>query len=645
MKIEEVLTIVDKYSQQRLNHVQELVLCASWQGYSYQECAKTHGYTPEYIKAVGYKLWHILSLAFQEPVTKNNLKSVLRRYSLAVLDPQVKSNQEPLILQSAILNKAAKPRFCWGEAVDVSVFYGRAQELRKLEEWIVEEHCRLVNVFGMGGIGKTTLSCKLAQQIQGEFDCIFWRSLLATPSLKDLLTELILFLSNQQENIEDLPDSIEGQISLLINYLRKSKCLIVLDNFEAILSGNNYAGDYHQGYEEYGELLRRVGELQHQSTLVITSQEKPREVELIEGERLLVRSLRLSGLKSIEIKGIFADKGHFNGSETEWNFIVEYYGGNPLILKTVASFIQDIFNSSFVDFVKLLKQNKLTLDDINRILDYQFKRLSDLEKSVMYWLAINQKPLSFQELQDCLLSSRDKQKLAEALKSLERRSLIEKNSTKFTQQPVVMQYVNEHFIDEVCQEITTEKIKLLISHSLIKGSLNSNQKHLVLQPIIEQVLSFYLSHQSLEYLKQTFLRLQEKFGDSSGYGVENLSILINQIKESLVDSRSSGFSLGQIKFEDWNLDQVNFTQINLVRSIFNQAFGVNPTEIKPKSRLAKTKENSLDADLWQFNQQLLSRGNQETIGAPVGLSLSEQMFYGNSKRRKNMTTFRWNNST
>ena len=57
MKIEEVLTIVDKYSQQRLNHVQELVLCASWQGYSYQECAKTHGYTPEYIKAVGYKLW------------------------------------------------------------------------------------------------------------------------------------------------------------------------------------------------------------------------------------------------------------------------------------------------------------------------------------------------------------------------------------------------------------------------------------------------------------------------------------------------------------------------------------------------------------------------------------------------------------
>ena len=36
----------------------------------------------------------------------------------------------------------------WGDAPDTGVFYGRAEELARLESWIVEERCRLVALLG-----------------------------------------------------------------------------------------------------------------------------------------------------------------------------------------------------------------------------------------------------------------------------------------------------------------------------------------------------------------------------------------------------------------------------------------------------------------------------------------------------------------
>jgi putative ribosome biogenesis GTPase RsgA len=60
----------------------------------------------------------------------------------------------------------------WGEAVDVSIFYGRTEDLATLEQWILGDRCRLVALLGMGGIGKTSLTAKLGEQIQGEFEYV-----------------------------------------------------------------------------------------------------------------------------------------------------------------------------------------------------------------------------------------------------------------------------------------------------------------------------------------------------------------------------------------------------------------------------------------------------------------------------------------
>jgi hypothetical protein len=59
------------------------------------------------------------------------------------------------------------PHQDWGEAMDVSRFFGREKEVVELEQWIVEDHCRLVILLSSGGFGKTALSVKLTQQVAG----------------------------------------------------------------------------------------------------------------------------------------------------------------------------------------------------------------------------------------------------------------------------------------------------------------------------------------------------------------------------------------------------------------------------------------------------------------------------------------------
>lgn len=84
----------------------------------------------------------------------------------------------------------------WGEATDVSLFYGRSQELRSLEQWIVDQKCHLVAIFAVGGIGETTLSVKItAQQEKSQF--VIWRSLVHAPLLSAILAQLLQIFAHQ----------------------------------------------------------------------------------------------------------------------------------------------------------------------------------------------------------------------------------------------------------------------------------------------------------------------------------------------------------------------------------------------------------------------------------------------------------------
>ncbi len=121
----------------------------------------------------------------------------------------------------------------WGQAPDVSIFHGREKELAQLEQWVVADNCRLVGLLGLGGIGKTTLATRLAEQIKDQFEVVIWRSLRNAPLITEILSDCLQVLSDPRPGA--IPHNVPQKISRLIELFRRQRCLLVLEQYDPMV--------------------------------------------------------------------------------------------------------------------------------------------------------------------------------------------------------------------------------------------------------------------------------------------------------------------------------------------------------------------------------------------------------------------------
>jgi WD40 repeat protein/transcriptional regulator with XRE-family HTH domain len=507
----------------------------------------------------------------------------------------------------------------WRDSTNAA-FYGRRDEVTILEKWIFQDHCRVVVLLGMGGIGKTSLALKFVEKIQDQFKYTVWRSLRQAPPLSETLTTILKLIAPNPEI--SLPDTISGKIACLLEYLSNTKCLIVLDNMESILASEDLedasiqrGGYYRAGYEDYGELIQQLGESLHQSCLILTSREKPKEIAALEGHETPVRSLVIRGLETTAAQCIVQTK-QLSGTATDFNRLIQRYDGNPLALKIVASTIQELFAGDVAEF---LAAGTTFFGQIGELLDEQFNRLSPLEKHVMFWLAINQEAVSLAELATDIALFTSRRELLEAMESLGRRPLIEKHDNLFSQQPVVMEYMTERLIAQACKEIVFAEPSLLMSHALLKAKakdyIRESQIRLILNPIIDQLTAhFKTTDHIVSQCQKIVADLQQSDSLVLGYTAGNLINLLCQLQVNLTGFDFSRLTLWQAYLSHVNLHQVNLSHTDLEGTVFKEAFGgILSVDLSSDGKLLVAGGTDGAVRLWQVaDGKLLWVGKQHS---------------------------------
>ncbi len=458
MTITEVLQFADRlvfaHRGKHLDDIQETVIKGVWQGKTYENIAQECNRSESRIRDVGYQLWKTFSESLGEDINKSNFCSTIERLhiqeksSISSIYRTNRSNcnfnfgsqtlyQYQKYSQDSQIEDTTKRTYqdlSIAPTINHAYFYGRTQELEILSDYIFHQKTRLMSVLGLSGIGKTTLVKRFIDLNIQKFDVVIWRNLKLVKSLNYLMTDLLKKISILNQNIL----ISDEQLTQIFDLLSRQKCLIVLDDVQNIFISGKFAGQYQTQHTEYQNLFQAIAQTEHQSCLILISQEKAQEMTALDRELYPIQCLELEGLDNSA--GLKIIQEYKLQDREYWLNLNNMYLGNPLYLQYISTLIKDIFQDLVSQLIA--EGNLIITEEMKLLFDTSYQRMSDVEKQIVLKISQWDENISREDLKkSCSLSSTD---IINGLQSLKRRYLlnqIKTNNTLFRLPSLFKEYI------------------------------------------------------------------------------------------------------------------------------------------------------------------------------------------------------------
>lgn len=443
MNLQEILILADELvftsTGKHLDNLQQEVLIGILEGKKYANIAKEKEYSEGYIRDLASHIWQILSQELGENINKFNFKSTIERiyknkYSTTFIGDNYqhiniyKNNCQDSEQKSTEKSNLSNPKsfqYLDHKIPKLRQFYGREQELKNLQNFILEEECQLLTISGIKGIGKTSLTTKLVEQIKANYLQVCWLNLEYFPSLGELINYLIQADSNndKQQTNSYQKTTIINKLKIFIQNLSQQKSLIILDNLESIFQPEKLAGIYQPNYQHFRLFLKAIAETYQQSCVILLTQELNKDLETLAD---LHESCQL-----FKVKGLGKDAEYLLTQEklkdmNLYGELREIYQSNPLYLKLISKTIKKYFQSKVSKFLE--HKQPFIEDNLQSLLEEKINLLTAKEKQILTAFSQNKFIISLEELQ--LQTKIAIAELIINLQSLERRLLVEIKENK-----------------------------------------------------------------------------------------------------------------------------------------------------------------------------------------------------------------------
>ena len=302
-----------------------------------------------------------------------------------------------------------------------SHFTGRVAERQMLSDWLNQASQPLLMLRALGGFGKSALTWYwLLNDVSPQQwrQVVWWSFYEEQANFNNFLRVTLAYLGHDPR---DMPP--RQQLDQLLELLRRSPVLLVMDGFERELRAYSSMGAAYQGDEipptgdqdrdcinPYAEqFLRSVSSLpQMRGKVLMTTRLRPHPVELTGGALLQgCREEELTQMQPADAVAFFRSQG-IRGNRAEIEQACAAYGYHPLSLRLLSGLVVNDFRNP--GDIKVAQSLDLTGDLVQRqhhVLEQSYQNLAVSRRQLLSRIACFRSPVNYAVLESisCLTAS------------------------------------------------------------------------------------------------------------------------------------------------------------------------------------------------------------------------------------------------